>query len=294
MTKEELTVSEMMLNCASNYEALSSDETLRLVTIICNNESGKDEAINTLVNSCTKWIYSQVKVFNKLGDTDDFLQAGYEGFINGLNTISLRDLHKVVREKGFGYNYGLFYLIKGFVWDSVNSYLSSRSNFPMSDYRLRQVRKVRGALNELESFYGSDYDNDDILLEVARRTNLSLNQVKTALEYSDNCISMETPLYHDELEERDMTYVDLLSTTDTYDFEERELQNLVEQAFTLLSPIQQRVLSLYCGFGEDAKTVTEISEMLGKSRPTIYKIIEEAGQIIRNSHLDLDAYYYGA
>lgn len=292
---EELNVTSMMLNRSSDYKALDSDETLRLVTIICNNKEGKGEAIARLVNSHTKWLYSMVKCFRNLGEIDDFFQAANEGFIIGLNTITLKQLHDAVKAKGMDYSCALLYVIKGYVWNAVNQHVAELSNFELTDYRLKQIRKVRSALDELSSFYSFDYESDDIIEEVARRTQLSVKQVQTALSYSEMNVSLSTPLFHDDEEDRDICYEDAFSSEDKYEFEQEELSSLIEEGFKYLTPMQQKIISMYCGFdGDKPKSKADIANELGVSRPTVYNNLEKACEILREGPWDLDAYYYGA
>lgn len=284
-----------LLQDAENAGYLSSNETLNLIKNIALSNANKAEAKERLIKANLKWILSKVKCYQKLAELDDLLMAGVSGFTEALNNITIDKIESIAKTYDNNYVASLMAYATSFIRKEATTEIANISNYELTEYRQKQISKVRKELKSVEELFGNDISYEDKLEEVAWRTGLSIKRIKTALDYSERNISLYTPINtKEDNEENDiLTFENTLQTR----FEDEIFNNYmirdIQIALDYLSDIQHQVVSEFVGLDHNPKlTVTQIATVHGKTRQWVYNTLNASYEILKSCPLDLDAYYY--
>ena len=142
-----------------------------------------------------------------------------------------------------------------------------------------RIQRVNRLSRELERELG----RRPVAEEIAAETELSLLQVKRALEATQQPISLEKPVGEDS----DAELADFIEAEDTPDPEDQIdrmlLTEEVKDVLSTLTPRESRVLSMRYGLqGGQEYTLKEIGEKFDLTRERIRQIEQEALQKLRN------------
>ena len=282
-----------LLQDAENAGFLSSEDTMDLIRTITSSKPNKAKAVNRLVLANLKWIYSKVKCYRKLVDYEDLVMAGVTGFLDALDEITVEKIEAIANKYEYDYVQSLMAYATGFIRKETYLEIASYSNYELTEYRQKQISKVRKEWNNVESLFGDDLTYEEKLEEVSIRTGLSITKIKTALDYSTSNISLYTKINESNDEDAVFTFEDTLKTK----FEDEIFNNYmikdVNLALDYLSDTQRDVVCEFVGWGNiPESTVTKIAENHNKTRQWVYNTLNTSFEILRNCPLDLDAYYY--
>ena len=156
-----------LLQDAENAGYLSSNETLNLIKNIAQSNANKAEAKERLILANLKWILSKVKCYQKLAELDDLLMAGVTGFTEALNNITIEKIESIAKTYDNNYITSLMAYATSFIRKEATAEIANTSNYELTDYRQRQISKVRKELKRVEELFGNDISYEDKLEEVA-------------------------------------------------------------------------------------------------------------------------------
>ena len=143
-----------LLQDAENAGFLSSEDTMNLIRTITSSNVNKDKAVNRLVLANIKWICSKVKCYRKLVNFEDLVMAGITGFLFALEEITVEKIEAIANKYEFDYVQSLMAYATGFIRKETYAELANYSNYELTQYRQKQISKVRKELSYVDSFLG--------------------------------------------------------------------------------------------------------------------------------------------
>ena len=300
LVSENRTLYSRCMDVYGDLEPLSNEKTLSLLKTIDDNLNSDTtkRAKDTLFAHNIKFIYSQIKKYNSKDNfeySDDLLSAAIEGFYVALNKITATSVDSYATKKGMDIKHSLLAHVSGDIQQSIKNFLRSNNSYSVSEYLFKQECKVHAALNNIENEFGESISETERLQEVSFRTNLTIAQVKDALDASRGTVSLSTTINDKDGEE--LNVIDTIEGTQYENF----MQNIFNEqmvrdisiALESLSDTQKEVVLNFCGlYGRKQINVTKISKMFNKTRQWVYNTLNASYDILRNSIQDLEAYYF--
>ena len=290
---DDLSTVQILLNSYGSLSPLSNNETLSYIERL-EKDNNDMVAKNNLYIHNIKFIYNKIKNYN-IGNTEDLFNSASEGFSIGLNNLSLNKIKSISETKNMDANHALFYFVCDYIKCSVNKYLQAMESKSVTEYEFKHIRKVRAAMDKVNSLFGSSISYEEKLTEVASRTNLTTKQVRQALDASDTPLSIYSPISNKEGDEEAVLGDTLQDPYSNEPFEEiwksDMISNLNESCFLILSKTEREVLFYTSGYNGPEMSVTEVAKLFGKSRQWVYNTLSSAYTKLQHSKYDLEAYY---
>ena len=220
----------------------------------------KQRTLNKIIKFNYKMVYkTALGYFNKYSKTatlelDDIIQAGCEGLIRAAN--------KFVVSKGFSFSTYAYWWISSM----IGRYIKQNSKIIyLPTYHWDNFSKIKKATRS----YELNNNKKPSFEELAKLTGLSMYKVKNTLEFirTSHTVSLDKKVGNNE-EGGDTELIDMITVdnTDTEQYYQSELAELVKNCLECLTPREKEVMILKHGLnGEEPKNLSKVGEALTPS-----------------------------
>ena len=241
----------------SEIKVLSNKETLLLLK---EYKTGKVEAKETLILGNLKLVLSVVKNFSSRHDNqDDLFQIGCIGLIKAIENFN--------PEFNLQFSTYAVPMIVG----EIKRYLRDNTTVRIS----RQIKDLAYRLLKEKENYQATYFKEISEEELAKRLDVSKEEIKIALDSTSSIASLYDTVYSDQ--EDEILLIDQIKDEqDTHDY--RVDTSTLKDALATLSEVQQKVINdrYYLG-----KTQFEIASEFNISQAQVSRIEKSAIANIR-------------
>ncbi len=246
----------------AKLKTLKNEEMVRLMSLA---KAGDEDARQQLVEGNLRLVLSVIQRFGSRGENpDDLFQVGCIGL---LKAISNFDETKQVRFSTYGVP-----MIAG----EVRRYLRDNSVLRVS----RSLRDVAYKVLQCKEAMLAEQGKEPTLEEVAKRLDLTLEEVSTAMDAIASPVSLYDPVYSDGGDP--ITVMD--QVRDTKNTDERWIERMdLKNAFGTLSPREKQILILRF---YDGKTQMEVAGQVGISQAQVSRLEKNAISSMRKSIME--------
>lgn len=246
----------------AKLKTLKNEEMVRLMSLA---KAGDEDARQQLVEGNLRLVLSVIQRFGSRGENpDDLFQVGCIGL---LKAISNFDETKQVRFSTYGVP-----MIAG----EVRRYLRDNSVLRVS----RSLRDIAYKVLQCKEAMLAEQGKEPTLEEVAKRLDLTLEEVSTAMDAIASPVSLYDPVYSDGGDP--ITVMD--QVRDTKNTDERWIERMdLKNAFGTLSPRKKQILILRF---YDGKTQMEVAGQVGISQAQVSRLEKNAISSMRKSIME--------
>ncbi len=246
----------------AKLKTLKNEEMVRLMSLA---KAGDEDARQQLVEGNLRLVLSVIQRFGSRGENpDDLFQVGCIGL---LKAISNFDETKQVRFSTYGVP-----MIAG----EVRRYLRDNSVLRVS----RSLRDIAYKVLQCKEAMLAEQGKEPTLEEVAKRLDLTLEEVSTAMDAIASPVSLYDPVYSDGGDP--ITVMD--QVRDTKNTDERWIERMdLKNAFGTLSPREKQILILRF---YDGKTQMEVAGQVGISQAQVSRLEKNAISSMRKSIME--------
>ncbi len=243
----------------AKLKTLKNEEMVRLMS---QAKAGDEDARQQLVEGNLRLVLSVIQRFGSRGENpDDLFQVGCIGL---LKAISNFDETKQVRFSTYGVP-----MIAG----EVRRYLRDNSALRVS----RSLRDVAYKVLQCKEAMQAEEGKEPTLEEVAKRLDLTVEEVSSAMDAIASPISLYDPVYSDGGDP--ITVMD--QVRDTKNTDDRWIERMdLKNAFETLSPREKQILILRF---YDGKTQMEVAGQVGISQAQVSRLEKNAISSMRKS-----------
>lgn len=248
--------------CGVNTSKLQTLSNAEMMQLIGRSQQGDMEARSRLVEGNLKLVLSVVQRFLSRGENpDDLFQVGCIGL---LKAIANFDTTKNVRFSTYGVP-----MIAGELRRYLRDYSPIRVSRSLRDtaYRVLQCREAMQA----------EQSREPTLEEVARRLELPLETVNTAMDAISVPVSLYEPVYTDGGDP--LTVMD--QVRDTKNTDEQWVERIaLREAISTLGEREKRILALRFF---DGRTQMEVASEVGISQAQVSRLEKNAIRTLRKA-----------
>lgn len=248
--------------CGVNTSKLQTLSNAEMMQLIERSQQGDMEARSRLVEGNLKLVLSVVQRFLSRGENpDDLFQVGCIGL---LKAIANFDTTKNVRFSTYGVP-----MIAGELRRYLRDYSPIRVSRSLRDtaYRVLQCREAMQA----------EQSREPTLEEVARRLELPLETVNTAMDAISAPVSLYDPVYTDGGDP--LTVMD--QVRDTKNTDEQWVERIaLREAISTLGEREKRILALRFF---DGRTQMEVASEVGISQAQVSRLEKNAIRTLRKA-----------
>lgn len=248
--------------CGVNTSKLQTLSNAEMMQLIGRSQQGDMEARSRLVEGNLKLVLSVVQRFLSRGENpDDLFQVGCIGL---LKAIANFDTTKNVRFSTYGVP-----MIAGELRRYLRDYSPIRVSRSLRDtaYRVLQCREAMQA----------EQSREPTLEEVARRLELPLETVNTAMDAISAPVSLYDPVYTDGGDP--LTVMD--QVRDTKNTDEQWVERIaLREAISTLGEREKRILALRFF---DGRTQMEVASEVGISQAQVSRLEKNAIRTLRKA-----------
>ncbi|MDR0454809.1 MAG: RNA polymerase sigma factor RpoD/SigA [Deferribacteraceae bacterium] len=250
----ENSLSFYMQRIANNHPLTKEEEQ----TLGRRIRNGDKEAFDKLVNANLKFVITMAYRFRNSGlPLSDIINQGNLGLLKAAKRY---DPDKGVKFISYAVWWVRQYIIQGIAEQS------GTVRFPIK--QAGNLFKVKAVKETLTRRFGREASTD----EIAQHLNMKETDVRDALGFAKQSLSLETPVKDGE----DTTFVDFLKSSDTSiedDLCKKDLKNILGNMINELSPREKEIINLRFGFGNDeSMTLDELGKIFGVSRERVRQI----------------------
>jgi len=245
----------------TKLKVLKNDEMMELIR---RSKSGDLAARQALVEGNLRLVLSVIQKFSGRGENpDDLFQVGCIGLLKAVENF---DETKQVRFSTYGVP-----MIAG----EIRRYLRDNSSIRVS----RSLRDMAYRVLQCKETMIRENDREPTLEEVAKRLEVPLDDVVTAMDAIAAPVSLYEPVYSDGGDP--LTVMDQVH--DTKNTDDRWLEHIaLKEAVSGLTQRERNILSLRF---YDGKTQMEVARTIGISQAQVSRLEKNAIAAIRKSIL---------
>ena len=248
--------------CGVNTSKLQTLSNAEMMQLIERSQQGDMEARSRLVEGNLKLVLSVVQRFLSRGENpDDLFQVGCIGL---LKAIANFDTTKNVRFSTYGVP-----MIAG----EIRRYLRDNSAIRVS----RSMRDTAYRVLQCREAMQAEQSREPTLEEVARRLELPLETVNTAMDAISAPVSLYDPVYTDGGDP--LTVMD--QVRDTKNTDEQWVERIaLREAISTLGEREKRILALRFF---DGRTQMEVASEVGISQAQVSRLEKNAIRTLRKA-----------
>ncbi|MDD4108072.1 MAG: RNA polymerase sigma factor RpoD/SigA [Prolixibacteraceae bacterium] len=249
-------------------ELLSAEDEVELAKKI---KKGDRESLDKLVKANLRFVVSVAKQYQNQGlSLPDLINEGNLGLIKAAERFD--------ETRGFKFiSYAVWWIRQ-----SILQALAEQSRIvrlPLN--KIGSINKINTAVNKLEQ----EFQREPTIDEIAELMESKSNLIEDALNFSNVHISMDAPLYDEEMN----TMYDVLLNDDSpspdNDLIDSSLRKEIERSLSTLGQREADILRFYFGLNSyPPYTLEEIGEEFGLTRERVRQIKEKAIKKLKNHY----------
>ena len=248
-------------------------------------QQGDEEAIQKLVNSNLRFVFSVAKMYASSDEwMDDLVSAGNIGLVEAAR--------KFDPTKGFKFiSYAVWSVRKEMIEFLSNNSRSVR--IPANKNQL--ASRIRKAASEIYSREGREATDQELVDYVHKHVKdghtFNIDSLKDVIRADQRAVSLDQTIKQDS----DMTFMDTLGVeANQYDpFQEENVKDVINQLFEVLSPTERDIIERVHGIGKMIpEHMSDIAQEYGVSVETIrsrhHRAMKRLKIRARNLRLEID------
>jgi len=265
--RETLSLDKYLLEI-SKVDLISANEEVELAKKI---RKGDNEALETLIKANLRFVVSVAKQYQNQGlSLPDLINEGNLGLIKAAQRYD--------ETRGFKFiSYGVWWIRQ-----SILQALAEQARIirlPLN--KIGSITRINKTFNRLEQ----EFQREPTPEEVATLLNTSPEIVEDALRVSSHHISMDAPIYDDEVN----NLYDVLLNEDSLSPDKAlmkvSLCKEIERTLSTLTEREADVIRYYFGLnGKSQHTLDEIGDEFGLTRERVRQIKEKTIKKMRNHY----------
>ena len=244
----------------SKIELITADEEVELAIKI---KKGDKRALDLLVKSNLRFVVSVAKQYQNQGlKLSDLINEGNLGLVKAAKRFD--------ETRGFKFiSYAVWWIRQ-----SILQALAEQSRIvrlPLN--KIGSINKI----NKMYAFLEQENERPPSAEEIAKKLDMTVNDVKESMKNSGRHVSMDAPL----IEGEDSNLYDVLNSGESPNPDKEliheSLRIEINRALETLTPREADVVKLYFGLGEhQPMTLEEIGETFDLTRERVRQIKEKA------------------
>ena len=260
ITKRESKSLEKYLQEVSREGMITADEEVELAQLI---KAGDQRALEKLTKANLRFVVSVAKQYQNQGLTlPDLINEGNLGLIKAAKRFD--------ETRGFKFiSYAVWWIRQ-----SILQALAEQSRIvrlPLN--KIGSINKI----NKMYAFLEQENERPPSAEEIAKKLDMTVNDVKESMKNSGRHVSMDAPL----IEGEDSNLYDVLNSGESPNPDRKLLHESlrieINRALETLTPREADVVKLYFGLGEhQPMTLEEIGETFDLTRERVRQIKEKA------------------
>ena len=260
VTNRETASLDKYLQEIGKVDLITADEEVELAQLI---KAGDQRALEKLTKANLRFVVSVAKQYQNQGLTlPDLINEGNLGLIKAAKRFD--------ETRGFKFiSYAVWWIRQ-----SILQALAEQSRIvrlPLN--KIGSINKI----NKMYAFLEQENERPPSAEEIAKKLDMTVNDVKESMKNSGRHVSMDAPL----IEGEDSNLYDVLNSGESPNPARKLLHESlrieIERALETLTPREADVVKLYFGLGEhQPMTLEEIGETFDLTRERVRQIKEKA------------------
>lgn len=260
VTNRETASLDKYLQEIGKVELITAEEEVELAQRI---KAGDQRALEKLTKANLRFVVSVAKQYQNQGLTlPDLINEGNLGLIKAARRFD--------ETRGFKFiSYAVWWIRQ-----SILQALAEQSRIvrlPLN--KIGSINKI----NKMYAFLEQENEREPSAEEIAKKLDMTINEVKESMKNSGRHISMDAPL----IEGEDSNLYDVLRSGESPNPDKNlvheSLRIEIERALETLTPREADVIKLYFGLGDhQPMTLEEIGETFDLTRERVRQIKEKA------------------
>ena len=260
VTNRETASLDKYLQEIGKVDLITADEEVELAQRI---KAGDQTALEKLTKANLRFVVSVAKQYQNQGLTlPDLINEGNLGLIKAAKRFD--------ETRGFKFiSYAVWWIRQ-----SILQALAEQSRIvrlPLN--KIGSINKI----NKMYAFLEQENERPPSAEEIAKKLDMTVNDVKESMKNSGRHVSMDAPL----IEGEDSNLYDVLNSGESPNPDRKLLQEFlrieINRALETLTPREADVVKLYFGLGEhQPMTLEEIGETFDLTRERVRQIKEKA------------------
>ena len=260
VTNRETASLDKYLQEIGKVDLITADEEVELAQLI---KAGDQKALEKLTKANLRFVVSVAKQYQNQGLTlPDLINEGNLGLIKAAKRFD--------ETRGFKFiSYAVWWIRQ-----SILQALAEQSRIvrlPLN--KIGSINKI----NKMYAFLEQENERPPSAEEIAKKLDMTVNDVKESMKNSGRHVSMDAPL----IEGEDSNLYDVLNSGESPNPDRKLLHESlrieINRALETLTPREADVVKLYFGLGEhQPMTLEEIGETFDLTRERVRQIKEKA------------------
>ncbi|MDG2194422.1 MAG: sigma-70 family RNA polymerase sigma factor [Polaribacter sp.] len=260
VTNRETASLDKYLQEIGKVDLITADEEVELAQRI---KAGDEVALEKLTKANLRFVVSVAKQYQNQGLTlPDLINEGNLGLIKAAKRFD--------ETRGFKFiSYAVWWIRQ-----SILQALAEQSRIvrlPLN--KIGSINKI----NKMYAFLEQEHERPPSPEEIAKKLDMTINDVKESMKNSGRHVSMDAPL----IEGEDSNLYDVLNSGESPNPDKKllheSLRTEISRALETLTPREADVVKLYFGLGEhQPMTLEEIGETFDLTRERVRQIKEKA------------------
>ena len=260
VTNRETASLDKYLQEIGKVDLITADEEVELAQLI---KAGDQSALEKLTKANLRFVVSVAKQYQNQGLTlPDLINEGNLGLIKAAKRFD--------ETRGFKFiSYAVWWIRQ-----SILQALAEQSRIvrlPLN--KIGSINKI----NKMYAFLEQENERPPSAEEIAKKLDMTVNDVKESMKNSGRHVSMDAPL----IEGEDSNLYDVLNSGESPNPDRKLLHESlrieIDRALETLTPREADVVKLYFGLGEhQPMTLEEIGETFDLTRERVRQIKEKA------------------
>ncbi|EAR13277.1 MAG: RNA polymerase sigma factor RpoD/SigA [Polaribacter sp.] len=260
VTNRETASLDKYLQEIGKVDLITADEEVELAQLI---KAGDQRALEKLTKANLRFVVSVAKQYQNQGLTlPDLINEGNLGLIKAAKRFD--------ETRGFKFiSYAVWWIRQ-----SILQALAEQSRIvrlPLN--KIGSINKI----NKMYAFLEQENERPPSAEEIAKKLDMTVNDVKESMKNSGRHVSMDAPL----IEGEDSNLYDVLNSGESPNPDRKLLHESlrieIDRALETLTPREADVVKLYFGLGEhQPMTLEEIGETFDLTRERVRQIKEKA------------------
>jgi RNA polymerase primary sigma factor len=260
VTNRETASLDKYLQEIGKVDLITADEEVELAQLI---KAGDQRALEKLTKANLRFVVSVAKQYQNQGLTlPDLINEGNLGLIKAAKRFD--------ETRGFKFiSYAVWWIRQSFLQALAEQ--SRIVRLPLN--KIGSINKI----NKMYAFLEQENERPPSAEEIAKKLDMTVNDVKESMKNSGRHVSMDAPL----IEGEDSNLYDVLNSGESPNPDRKLLHESlrieINRALETLTPREADVVKLYFGLGEhQPMTLEEIGETFDLTRERVRQIKEKA------------------
>ena len=260
VTNRETASLDKYLQEIGKVDLITADEEVELAQLI---KAGDQRALEKLTKANLRFVVSVAKQYQNQGLTlPDLINEGNLGLIKAAKRFD--------ETRGFKFiSYAVWWIRQSILQALAEQ--SSIVRLPLN--KIGSINKI----NKMYAFLEQENERPPSAEEIAKKLDMTVNDVKESMKNSGRHVSMDAPL----IEGEDSNLYDVLNSGESPNPDKvllhESLRIEINRALETLTPREADVVKLYFGLGEhQPMTLEEIGETFDLTRERVRQIKEKA------------------